>query len=365
MIKQTKKSIIVTTLLFLGLNVLNAEDKPQVPPLPVQTFKIENKVATTAKTYPSIIKTFEEVNVNARVKGILVEKCFNEGDFVKKGTLLYKIEQDTYLANLNMAKATLKTAQANFKKTQKDYERAQSLINTKSISTQSYDEYVYQYENASSQLESAKASLQNAQIQFDYTKIYAPIDGIIGLKKFDIGNLVGSNDSNTLLVTITNTNPIYAEFSLTKDDASRYLSQIKDKTTKINLMTSNKTYENGAVDFVSPKIDVNTDTLLLRAKFKNEKNEILIGEFGKIEVGNLDLGKVYVIPENAIIKNAQGTFVYTIEDSTAKLKPVKTGILVKEGIAIESGLNENDQIIVSNIAKLKPDTKIQIVNKEK
>mgnify|MGYP003597109266 FL=1 len=77
------------------------------------------------------------------------------------------------------------------------------------------------------------------------------------------------------------------------------------------------------------------------------------------------MGKVFVVPENAILKTAKGTFVYAIEDSTAKLKPVKTGILIKEGITIESGLNENDQIIISNMAKLRPDTKIQILNKEK
>lgn len=346
-----RKSIVAIAFIFLGFNTLNAEDKPQVPPLPVEAFKIENKVATTTKIYPSIVKTFEEVNVMARVKGILVEKCFNEGDFVKKGTLLYKIEQNSYLANLNMAKA-------EFTKAQKNYERAKSLIASKSISSQAFDDYTYQYE-------STKASLQKAQIEFDYTKIYAPIDGIVGLKKSDIGNLVGSNDSNSLLVTITNTNPIYAEFALTKDDASRYISQIKDKTAKVNLVSSNKTYENGTVDFISPKIDSNTDTLLLRAKFKNDNNEILIGEFAKIEISNLNLGKVFVIPENAIVKNVQGTFVYAIVDSTAKLKPVKTGILTKEGITIESGLSENDQIIVSNIAKVKPDSKIQISNKDK
>ena len=360
-----RKSIVAISFIFLGLNTLNAEEKPQLPPLPVEVFKIENKISTTTKTYPSIIKTFEEVDVKARIKGVLVEKYFNEGDFVKKGTLLYKIEQDTYLANLNVAKATVKTAQANYKKAQKDYERSSSLIKTKSISVQQADEYNYQYENATALLESAKAALQNAQIQFDYTKIHAPIDGIIGLKKFDIGNLVGSNDSNSSLITITNTNPVYAEFSLTKDDASRYVSQIKDKNTKINLITSTKTYENGTVDFISPKIDSNTDTLFLRAKFKNENNGILIGEFAKIEISNLDLGKVFVIPENAILKTAKGTFVYVIEDSIAKLKPVKTGILVKEGITIESGLNGNEQIVISNMAKLKPDTKIQILNKEK
>lgn len=360
-----KKSIVAMAFIFLGLNTLNAEDKPQLPPLPVETFKIANKIATTIKTYPSMIKTFEEVNVMARVKGILVEKYFNEGDFVKKGTLLYKIEQDTYLANLNVAKANVKTAQANYKKAQKDFERSNSLIQTKSISVQQADEYNYQYENATALLDSAKAALQNAQIQFDYTKVYAPIDGVVGLKKKDIGNLVGSNDSDSLLVTITNTNPVYAEFALSKDDVTRYLSQIKDKNAKLNLVTSNKTYENGTVDFISPKIDSNTDTLLLRAKFKNENNEILIGEFAKIEVSNLDLGKVYVIPENAILKTSQGSFVYVVTDSIAKLRPVTTGILVKEGITIESGLNENDQIVISNMAKLRPDTKIQILNKEK
>ncbi|MFA6741411.1 MAG: efflux RND transporter periplasmic adaptor subunit [Arcobacteraceae bacterium] len=360
-----RKSIIAITFIFLGLNTLNAEEKPQLPPLPVEIFKIENKISTTIKTYPSIIKTYEEVEVRARVKGILVEKYFNEGEFVKKGTLLYKIEQDTYLANLNVAKASVKTAEANYKKSQKDYERSNSLIKTKSISTQQYDEYTYSYENASSQLESAKASLQQAQIQFDYTKIHAPIDGIVGIKKTDLGNLVGSNDSDSLLVTITNTNPVYAEFALSKDDVTRYLSQIKAKSAKVNLVTSNKTYENGAVDFISPKIDSNTDTLLLRAKFENKNNEILIGEFAKIEVTNLDLGKVYIIPENAILKTSQGSFVYVVTDSIAKLRPVTTGILVKEGITIESGLNENDQIVISNMAKLRPDTKIQILNKEK
>ena len=364
-ISNSKKTLVAMSIIFMGISSLHAQEAQVNPGLPVEVFKIENKISTTVKTYPSIIKTYEEVEVRARVKGILVEKYFNEGEFVKKGTLLYKIEQDTYLANLNVAKASVKTAQANYKKAQKDYERANSLIKTKSISTQQYDEYTYLFENASSQLESAKASLQQTQIQFDYTKIYAPIDGIVGIKKRDIGNLVGSNDSDSLLVTITNTNPVYAEFALSKDDVTRYLSQIKTKSAKVNLVTSINTYENGIVDFISSKIDSNTDTLLLRAKFENKNNEILIGEFAKIEVSNLDLGKVYIIPENAILKTSQGTFVYVITDSIAKLKPVQTGILVKEGITIESGLNENDVIVISNMAKLRPDTKIRILNKEK
>ena len=351
-----RKSLVAISFIFLGFNTLIAADAPasapqEKPAIPVQAFTVVNKTQTTNKIYPTILKSFEEVNVMARVKGVLIEKHFNEGDFVKKGTLLYKIEPDSYLANLNMAKA-------EFTKAQKNYERAKSLIASKSISSQAYDDYTYQYENA-------KAALQQAQIQYDYTKVYAPIDGIVGMKKSDIGDLVGTDSSNSLLVTITNTNPVYAEFALTKDDASRYISQIKNKNAKINLITSTKTYENGNVDFISPKIDSNTDTLLLRAKFENKSNDILVGDFAKVELASLDLGNVQVIPENAILKTSQGSFVYVIDNSVAKLKPVETGILVKNGIVIKSGLNENDQVITSNIMKLKPDTKVQIVPKEK
>lgn len=124
-------------------------------------------------------------------------------------------------------------------------------------------------------------------------------------------------------------------------------------------------YENGEIDYVSTKIDSNTDTLLLRAKFENSKNELIIGDYAKIQINNLNLGDVSIIPENAVLKTAKGTFVYVIEDSIAKLKPVETGMLLKDGISIKSGLKVNDQVVISNIAKLKPDTKIKILNKEK
>ena len=360
-----RKTLVSMSIIFLGLTNINAQETQEKPALPVQVFKIEDKIASTNKSYPSILKAYEEVSVMARVKGTLVEKYFQEGSFVKKGTLLYKIEQDTYLANLNVAKANENKAQANYNKSAKNYERGKALLKTKSISEQNFDEYKYLFENAKGELESAKAAVQQAQIQYNYTKIYAPIDGIVGLKNSDIGDLVGSNEANSLLITITNTNPVYAEFSLSKDDINSYISQIRNKTVKVNLIANDKVYENGQIDYVSTKIDSNTDTLLLRAKFENSKNELIIGDYAKIQINNLNLGDVSIIPENAVLKTAKGTFVYVIEDSIAKLKPVETGMLLKDGISIKSGLKVNDQVVISNIAKLKPDTKIKILNKEK
>ena len=350
-----RKSIIAIAFIFLGLNTLNAEETKVVaeaPALPVQTFTVTKQENTTSKTYPTILKAYEQVNVMARVTGILKEKHFKEGDFVKKGALLYKIEPDTYLANLNIKKA-------EFTKAKKDYERAKSLIASKSISLQAFDDYTYQYE-------SSKAALDEAQINLNYTNVTAPIDGIVGIKKFDIGDLVGKNDDSSMLLTITNSNPIHAEFSLPKDDMNEFLSQIKSKNIKIKLITNGKTYEDGQIDFIAPTIDTNTDTLLLRAKFDNSDNELIVGNFTKIEISNLSLGDVFIVPENAVLKTAKATMVFVVdENNIAKVRPVVTGDLVKTGMVIKDGLKPNEQIVTSNFAKLRPNTKVQILNKEK
>lgn len=343
-----KKSIITISLLF-GLNNLVANE---IPALPVETFKVTQESSTTNKTYPTILKAYEQVNVMARVSGTLTKKHFKEGDFVKKGTLLYSIEPDTYQANLNVKKA-------NFVKAKKDFERAKTLIASKAISPQQFDDYTFQYD-------SAKAALDEAQINLNYTKVTAPIDGIVGIKNHDVGDLVGSSATNSLLVTITNTNPIHAEFSIPKDDMNKYLSQIKDKTAKVTLLANNKRYENGVIDFISPIIDSKTDTLLIRAKFDNSNSDLIAGNFTKIELANLSLGDVFVVPENAVLKTAQASIVMVIdENNKAKPRPVLAGDLVENGIVIKGGLKADEQIAVSNLAKLRPDTKVQIVNKEK
>ena len=339
MIKKSIMSLLVASLTITNLNANEA------PALPVQVFKAEKKDITTSKTYPTILKAVEQVDIIARVSGTLKEKNYTEGQFVKKGTLLYKIEPDTYLANLNSKKA-------NFIKAKKDFDRAKSLIASKSISPQQFDDYTYQYE-------SSKAALDEAQIQYNYTNVTSPIDGIAGIKKQDIGDLVGTTAANSTLVTITNTNPIHAEFSLPKEDMNKYISQIRENKAKITLDVGNKLF-NGTIDFVAPVIDTNTDTLLVRAKIE------IVGNFAQIEISNLDLGDIFVVPENAILKTAQATVVIVVgEDNIAKPTPVVVGDLIKEGVVVKSGLKGGEKIIVSNIAKIRPNTKVQIVDKEK
>lgn len=343
-----KKSIISLFVATLSFNTLLANETPA---LPVQTFKAKKELVTTSKTYPTIIKAVEQVDVIARVSGVLQEKFFTEGEFVKKGTLLYKIEDDSYLANLNQKRA-------NYTKAKKDYERAKSLIASKSISPQAFDEYTFQYE-------SAKAALSEAEIQYKYTKVTAPIDGITGVKKQDIGTVVGSSSANSILVTITNTNPIHAEFSLSKDDINKYFSQIRSKDVKVTLLVNNKEYE-GSIDFVSSTIQANTDTLLVRAKFENSNSELIVGNFAQIKISDIKLGETFVVPENAVLKTAQTSLVMVVgENNIAQPRPVIIGDLIENGVVIKGGLKDDDELIISNIAKLRPNTKVQVVNKEK
>jgi membrane fusion protein (multidrug efflux system) len=364
-------AIIIAIIGGLGYGVYTVKTKKpedkmagmpkDMPPLPVNVFTIKDSIETTTKNYPTLIKPSEEVEVIARAKGILKNKYFKEGSFVSKGALLYTIEQDSYETTLNIAASQNEKAKVNLKKAQKDLERGKALLASKSISDQNYDNLEYAYDSAIVELKSSQSNLKNAQIEYDYTKVYAPISGIAGMKKFDVGEFVGSNETNSNLLTITNTNTVYAEFSLPKEDIATYINQIKSGSIGINLLSGNKVYSNGKINFIAPKIDEATDTILLRATFSNNNNQIIAGEFSKIELTNINLGQVNVIPENAVLKTPKGTFVMVAVDGVVQMRPVELGILVKDGIVITSGLQKGDKVIVSNIAKLRPDAKVMIL----
>lgn len=365
-----KRVLPLIVLIVLGFNACSddtqakqqANSKQQRPALPVKVFDVKNETPTISKEYPAVITPFEEVKVIARVSGTLEEKFFKEGQYVKKRQLLYKIEEDVYKTNLNMASANVKKAQANYNKSLKDYQRANKLLKSKAISVQKYDEYVYIYQDAKAQLESSKASLEKAKIEYDYATVEAPISGIVGIKQSDIGDYVGTNASNSLLVTITSINPVHAEFSLTKNDVVSFIEQVRSKKVYVTLDVLGKSYK-GEIDYISPRLDLDTDTLLLRAKFNNDDNNLIVGEFTKISLNNITVKNVHIIPEEAILKTANGDFLYVVQDGIAKLKPIKLGSLLQSGVVVKSGLKTGDKIIVSNIAKVRPDTKVQVLGK--
>jgi membrane fusion protein (multidrug efflux system) len=330
-----------------------------MPPLPVKAYSVKFESAPLVKSYSALLKPFNEVEIVARVSGVLLSENFKEGAYVKKGDILYEIQKEEYATSLNEAKASLLKAEANFNKAQKDWERNEYLFKNSAISAQQRDELFYIYEDAKAEVKKANAAVENAKIKFDYTTIKAPISGTIGMSSSDVGSYIDATEPSAKLVTITALEPIYVEFSLPSSDVTKYISQIKN-SKKVNLNVGAKIY-NGEIDFIAPKIDAQTDTLQLRAKFENQNRELIVGSYAEIKIDGLSYEHVAQIPQEALVKTQDATIVFVIKDSIASMRPVKS-VHVQDGIAyIEEGLLEGEKIVVSNIAKLRPNTKVTIV----
>jgi len=367
-IKMRCLSTVILGVLILGLTGCNDNDAKQqqspqaqnMPPLPVSVHVVKFNDAKIEKKYPAIINAYEKVDIIARVSGILEKKHFAEGAFVKKGGLLYTIEQDIYKAKLDTANAVLEKAHSNLQKATKDWERAKTLKKTNSISPKETDFYLSEYTNAKAELSNAKANLKQAQIEFDYTTVKAPINGIAGIKNHDIGDYIDANEQSSRLTTITNTNQLHVEFSIPKNDVHSYLSQIKNSQTVIKLLDTknNESDYNGTIDFISPEIDQKTNSLLIRAKINNDDDRFLAGDFVRVSIEGLIAPNVAVIPEEAILQTPNGAMVYVAENGVAKMRPIEIDILTKGGIIVKKGLNEGDKIIINNIPKIRPDAKV-------
>lgn len=355
---------ILVSIALLTSTLLFAEGKPIPNATPVKVFTVNDEAVKITKRYPATIKAEKSVNIIARVSGTLEKRYFEEGSFVKKGQNLYKIEQRTYQADIDSAKATLNGAKASLVKVTSDWKRYKNLYEQKAISASQKDEYYYNYQDALANVKNAEAYLTNAKIQYEYTQIKAPMDGIVSITQLNVGNYV---NANTTLTTITKVDPIYAEFSIPQTDIGQYLTQIKSDTVKFSVNCHNKCLQGGVLKYVSPTLDSSSDTLLLRAQFDNKNNEVIIGQFTNINISNIPMPNVTAIPEQAIMQSGTKAIVYVIdENSSAKIQPVTlTGETSENGMIIKSDLKVNDKIIISNIAKIRPGAKVQIIEGKK
>ncbi|MCK9491605.1 MAG: efflux RND transporter periplasmic adaptor subunit [Sulfurimonas sp.] len=355
---------VVLSLFLVGCNdeKKNPQDVPkaaQKPPLSVEVYTVKFEKAPLINNYSTLLKPFNEVDIVARVSGILMSKNFDEGAYVKKGDTLYEIQKDEYAATLNEAKASLLKAEANFNKAQKEWDRNEYLFKNNAISAVMRDDLFYTFEDAKAEVTKAKAVLQNAQIKFDYTTIKASISGNIGMSNSDVGSYIDVGEDSAMLATITAQDPIYAEFSLPSGDVTKYISQIKNGS-KVILSVNTKEYM-GEIDFISPKIDAQTDTLKLRAKLQNKDNELIVGSYAEIQIDGLSYDRIAKVPQEALIKTQDATVVYIVKDGTISMRPIKS-LQVQDGIAyVQENIEEGEKIVITNIAKLRPNSKVTIV----
>jgi len=348
-----------------------AQAPATLPPPSVAVSAVQAKPVPLQFQYAGRIAAFREVEVRARVSGILQEKSFVEGATVKVGEVLFRIDPASYAAELARTKAQLQEAQAQLQRTQRDAERATTLFQRQIGTEKSRDDALSAVDSAQAGVAMAEAQVKTAEINLGYTTIRAPITGITSLRVLPEGSLVGTGPSDSLLTRMSQINPVYVHFSFTDTEVTEIRRLIdsgegkgpEDGKLQVKISFGDgKSYDQrGHVDFTDSSLDLQTGTVRARAVVDNPDSKLRPGQFVRVSVEGITRHDTIVIPQVAVMQGPQGRFVYTLDnENKVSIRPVTIGREVGEGWIVEKGLKVGERIVIEGVIKVRPGAPVTI-----
>lgn len=314
-----------------------------------QTEEVNISVESTGR-----VEAKYSVDVIARVSGFLLKKYFKEGDFVKKGQLLFQIDPKEYQLEVNNSQAAVNQYGALLKNAQQELNRANALIKEDLISHSDVDQSLATRNSNRALLDSARQKLELARVNLSYTRIHSPIDGRIGKVKITEGNYVDATSGS--LVNISSMNPVYVTFSLRSQDFVKLLkASDKFKDVQVKAQFDNGvTYDKiGKIDFVDNQIDQNSGSVQMRAVFDNSKGWLVPGDYMKVTLIAPKKVEYMTVPQACAKGDAMsGYYVWTVEDGKAVRKDIKVSDDINNNWVVDGGLDKSDQVIVSGIQNI-------------
>ena len=353
-------------LLFCCLAVAGAsafsEDKPaekkmERPPEFVKVGKVKAISVSKNRRYIGKISAVDDVSLIARVNGVIQKQNFSSGAFVKKGDLLFVIEDTTYVAAVKAAEAKLMQSKAEFEFAQKNLKRQSSLWKQKAVSESSYDEAVRQEATCRAALLAAEAALLDAKNNLSYTKIYAPINGKAGIAAVAEFNYV--TPSTGTLVYIANMDSMNINFWITMRDYVSIFGGSFERLQKeavVQIMLADGTEFNGEkkIVFVDNKVDKDTDSIRVRIRVKNDGMQLLPDALVSVRIAKKD-GEKTSVPVSAIMNNGNTSYVYVLNaENIPAVRPVKLGDTVGSEQIILDGLKEGETVVIDGTHKVFP-----------
>ncbi|MEW9304258.1 efflux RND transporter periplasmic adaptor subunit [Labrys neptuniae] len=308
------------------------------------------------------VKAYNTVTITPQVSGQIVDMPFREGQDVKKGEVIARIDDSTYKAALDQAIAKRAQDQALLDNAKRDLQRYIGLAASNSVTRQTADTQrstVAQYE---AQLKSDDAAIASAQATLAYTTITAPIDGRAGIRSVDVGNVVQASGS-TGLVTLTQLKPIAVLFSVPQQALAEIAPAGGKEPLQVEaLRGDNKVLiDTGKLEVVNNEVDASTGTIQLKAIFPNEALGLWPGAFVNAKLKVRTLAGVVVAPTAAIQRGPNGTFVYVLgDDGTAKMRPVTVSQQGDQQVVVDSGLKNGEKIITTGFARLSDGAKVEV-----
>ena len=309
------------------------------------------------------VAALKVATVKARVDGLLEEVLFREGQLVRAGDVLAKIDPKPLQVALSQVEGQLARDQAQLNNAKLDLERYRTLLAQDSIAKQQLDaqeSLVRQFEGT---VKVDQAQVDNARLQLGYTKVTAPISGRLGLRQVDPGNIIRSSDAAGLVV-ITQIDPITVVFTIPQDNLQRVLKQL-NAGEKLGVEAWDREQKNklasGFLITVDNQIDTTTGTIKLKSQFPNPEGLLFPNQFVNVKMVVDTRKAATVVPLAAIQRGAQGTIVYVVkEDKTTTLRPVKMGPTENDNVAIESGVAPGELVVTDGVDRLREGAKVEV-----
>ena len=321
------------------------------------------------RKYAGSIVAMESIDIEPRVTGTLLKTHFKEGDEVKKGTLLYELEDTAYAAKVAGLKAQKKALEAALLFADKEFRRSDKLLKSQASSVAAHDKAVFEIDAAKAKIKEVEAALIDAENTLSYTRIYAPIDGMIGKSLYSDGNLITPQTGK--MANITMHAPIYVRFSISEMVLRRDFGGLKGirKNTLIKLQLADKTIakETAAVAWVDNQIHASTNTITLWAVFQNKDRELIPGGFATVLLVNKNNGRKPAVRPSALLTGKNGYSVYVIgKDGSVLERRVKIGRTTPDGLQIiTAGLSGDELIVVDGTHKIKAGDKPALKEKKR
>jgi membrane fusion protein, multidrug efflux system len=349
-------SLVFLTLIATGVHAQQATPAP----IAVGTVAAERKPIERGGVLVGRIEAVQRVEIRARVTGFLEEVLFKEGELVKEGAPLYRIEKGLFEAAVTSAEAALERSKAAKVLTDLQLKRAQELLDRNSGTVVARDQALAADQQADGQILGDQANLATAKINLGYTDINSPIAGKIGKTNITKGNVVDPNSG--VLTTIVSQDPMYVSFPVSQRDylAARERSAKFGKIKVRVRFSDGKTYgQVGEINFVDVSVSRSTDTILARATIPNPDEILIDGQLVQVILESGEPEEKVLVPQAALIADQAGTYVFVVEDGKAVVKRIKIGAEVGVDAVVDQGLKGGEQVIVQGLQAVRPGAPVQ------
>jgi multidrug efflux system membrane fusion protein len=358
--------VVIAVLLFayLGTEIRANERKGSKGPPPIPVTVVQAAQETVPMRIQAIgnVEAYATVSLRARVDGQIVEAGFKEGQEVRRGQVLFRIDPRPYEAALRQAEANALRDTAARDQARSQERRYKELLEKNFVSKEAYAQIRTNAATAEATAQASQAALDNAKLNLEYCTVHAPIEGYAGKIQVQIGNLVRANDV-TPLVVINQVHPIYVNFAVPEQRLTEVREHMKSGPLSVQVLApgSDQPADSGTLIFVDNAVDPSTGTIRLRARFANRENTLWPGQFVNVRLRLFEQADAIVIPSQAVQTGPQGQYVYVVgEDMLAQVRRITVQRTEGDRSVIATGLAKGERVVTRGQLRLGPKTRVQI-----